>query len=969
MFAGYGLRWTWALALGAIALSEPAAGPHSANTSGSPAPPGVFKGGAQQRAIAPLPPSREEPAAGATFQPPVPKPQSPTPHPQPPLPSPAEPLKAPVRADGPFLRLAVAPNAGAPITEFGLQAVKGNYAGDNGLVQEGFGVASRYIPNRRLNEACEVVEAAGGMKGVRYTYDCDGPNIAGLHVTRIIEPQPGESSLRVQWRVENRGSETHWVAPWVRNPVVPGASFDTTDRIDLPTLDGVQRVERSGYYPASRNWAALTDPVESISVCGIFDANETHAFLAVWEPARKLAGFQTAFVPRLMKPGDSWETTYRLNIVRGMKHVDFATDELAAQVDYRPGMLELFISAVKPMADVHIHASVVAENGRRWKLPVKKFDIDPNRVIRCPYAWTAPGDGMYDLMAQLRPGGTNPLDLGKDTHPPHGGIDTRFNVGKGKAGMEPWTEAPFAVERGPRTIKRTLAFPGDTAVWVASPLEKIFREDVPESNGAFDPMIRVALARNERESFQIVVRPPKDRGLHGVTFRTGRLIHRDAGQSLGENVFRVMNVGYVPIRVPSHYEGPTGEWPDPLIPFEPFTAPAGRCSPVWFTLYAPPNAAAGVYTGSIVMTGIENGETVFPVEATVYDFDLPVTPSLKTDFGFRPDLAREAAERMGCTLAPGDLAARYVANALDHRVTLREAAQFPPASPDYTSDLARFEPRFKDLIVRGGTTFSVPARLLEAPTALGRANAFVAGRNINDRAFCAIASEPPPDEWPQVAERAKQWQTIAPAIPAMITAFGLDAYLPDFVPIWCAHLQLFDTPNGRPLLERIGQGRETWFYVNHQPPRPYANLFMDFAGIEHRILPWQAWALGVRGMHHWCVNHVEKGQDPYANPADVTPVNGDGLLLYPGKDGPVDSIRWELLRDGIEDYDYLTILADCLRKARQKGAPAPLIAQAESALNLKTIVPNLTSFTRDTGLLESKRAEMARAIVALGKYR
>lgn len=877
-----------------------------------------------------------------------------------------EPLKEAVRADGPFLRLAVAPNAGAPITEFGLKAVSGNYAGENGLVQEGFGVASRYVPNRRLNETCEVFET-NGMKGVRYAYDCDGPNIAGLHVTREIEPQPGESSLRVHWRVENKGVETHWVAPWVRNPVVPGASFDTTDRIDLPTFEGPRRVERSGYHPATRNWAALTDPVESISVCGVFDADETHAFLAVWEPARKLAGFQTAFVPRLLKPGETWETTYRLNIVRGMKHVDFATDELAAQVDYQPGKLELFISAVKPLANVYIHASVVAENGRRWKLPVKKFDIDPNRVIRCPYPWTAPGDGTYDLLAQLKPDDKQPLDLGKDTHPPHGGIDTCFKVGKGRARMEPWTDAPLALERGPRTLKRTLAFPGATAIWVASSMEKVFHEDIPESDGKFEPTVRVSLARGERESFQIVVRPPKDGDLHRVGFKVSELTHRDTGKPLGANTARLANVGYIPIHVPSHYEGPTGEWPDPLPPFAPFTAPGERCTPTWFTIYAPPKASGGVYTGRITMSSTEGGETVLPIEVTVYDFDLPVTPSLKTDFGFRPDLARDAAKQKGCTLAQSDLAARYVTDALEHRVTLREAGLFPVASPNYAADLAGFEPRFKDLLVRGATTFAVPPELLKAPTALENADAFVVRKQVEKRAFCRIASEPPPSEWPGIAERAKQWQALAPDIPLMITAFGLDAYLPDFVPIWCAHLQLFDTPNGRPLLDRIKQNQETWFYVNHLPARPYANLFIDFAGLEHRILPWQAWALGVRGFHHWCINQSEAGQDPYENPTDVTPVNGDGLLVYPGKDGPVDSIRWEILRDGIEDYDYLSILYERFRKAQQKGVSAAVLEQAAKALDLKSVVPDLTSFTRDIDTLRVKRDEIARAIVALNK--
>ncbi|MCX5759278.1 MAG: hypothetical protein NTU83_12370, partial [Candidatus Hydrogenedentes bacterium] len=242
-------------------------------------------------------------------------------------------------------------------------------------------------------------------------------------------------------------------------------------------------------------------------------------------------------------------------------------------------------------------------------------------------------------MAQLKPDDKQPLNLGKDTNPPHGGIDTCFKVGKAKGRMEPWTDAPLAINRGPRTLKRTLAFPGDTAIWTASSMEKIFREDIPESDGRFDPMVRVSLARNERESFQIVVRPSKDRDLHRVTFKIPSLVHRGSGQPLGPDAIRIANVGYVPIRVPSQYEGPTGEWPDPLPPFASFTAPGERCSPTWFTVYAPPKAPAGVYTGHIAMSSDEAGEVVLPIEVTVYDFDLPVTPALKTDFGFRPDLA------------------------------------------------------------------------------------------------------------------------------------------------------------------------------------------------------------------------------------------------------------------------------------------------------------------------------------------
>jgi hypothetical protein len=44
-------------------------------------------------------------------------------------------------------------------------------------------------------------------------------------------------------------------------------------------------------------------------------------------------------------------------------------------------------------------------------------------------------------------------------------------------------------------------------------------------------------------------------------------------------------------------------------------------------------------------------------------------------------------------------------------------------------------------------------------------------------------------------------------------------------------------------------------------------------------------------------------------PANLSFSNGDGLLLYPGPDGPYPSIRLENLRDGVEDYSLLKALS------------------------------------------------------------
>lgn len=873
-----------------------------------------------------------------------------------------------VKSEGKFLRVVISPKTWGSVTEFAVPALGVNYAGDGGLVQEGFGVGNPYVPSRRLNAQMESVEPAGDHPVLRFTYDGDGPNITGLHVTRTMEAFPNEASLLVRWKVENKGTEGQWIAPWVRNPILPGGAYDENDRIDVPMFAGVRHLSTTGYYPASRNWAAATDPVGGVSVYGVFNADQTHSFLAVRDPETKRCGFQTGFLPRLLNPGEVWETAYRINVARGLKHVDFATDELAAEVDYTAGKLVLLLSSVKEITGLQIRASITGANGRVWKLPAKAFNLNPGVVVRSTYDWNAPGDGAYEFMAQLSLGKSERLSLGKDTAPPHGGIDTQFLVGSPKTNwMEPWTDAPVSLNHGPRTLKRSLATAGETAIWIESPLEKIFREDQVESDGHMQSTARIGLARNERESFQVVMRPPKGRDLSKVTCQIGSLICDETGAMIKASNIRAYMVGTCPVRIPSYFEGATGDWPDPLLPLKTFSAPGGRCTALWFTIYAPPDTPAGVYAGDLTLSYPKSDPIVIRVEATVYGFELPVTPSLKTDFGFRRDMAAEQAAAAGCKLAPQELAARYASDALEHRVTLREAFQFPEPTADYPAALGKYAQHAADGQARGATTFAVPAALSDSPALLEKADAFVVSRKLDKRAFCPIATDPDVSQHAVLSEKLKSAHAVAPDIALLVASFGMQPFLPEGPSIWSVHSQMLDTPNNQPILDRIQQGNEVWWYVNRYPPRPYGNFFVDFAGVEHRILFWQTWALGMRGFQYWCVDYCEKGRDPYAGLCDVTPVNGDGLLVYPGADGPVDSIRWETIRDGIEDYDYLRLLGDRVKKLEAAGGNAALLEQARKALNLKALVPDLVSFPRDPKVLADKRAEIARMIVQLGK--
>ena len=871
-----------------------------------------------------------------------------------------------VEVQGDYTVFRVAPGEGAGVERFGSIASQKNQAGGAGLLQEGFGIGNFYVPNRRLNERLEVLDSEATRPVLQYSYECDGPNIRGLHVTRTMEPFPGEASIRVTWKIENKGDEDQWVTPWVRNEVLPGGSFEDGDLVELATPQGIIRSPRSGYHLASRNWIAATDPALKETLYAVFNADQTHAFLAERESGAPFCALQTAFVPKLMKAGDAWETTYRVNTVRGLSHVSFATDELAAQLDYANGKLELLIAAAKPIQGLQIQASILAANDQVWRLPEMKFNLDPQKVIRCSYDWKAPGDGAYDFLARIKQDGKE-LELGRDTASPHGGIDTQFIVGEPRSvAFEPWTDAPRSLDRGPRTLKRAMAIPGDTAVWFESPLEKIFPEDVPAPEGAPQSIANLSLARNESESFQIIVRPPGGADLEKVTLRARDLVNAQGGRIPASDI-RLHTVAFYPVVVPTHYEGPTGAWPDALPEFEPFTATGGQCNPLWVTVYAAPGTPAGTYEGMLELGWSGRDPVELGLRVTVHDFELPRTPHLKTDFGFWADGAVSLCKRFGYKGSDAQLLEAYLDNALRHRVTLRELAQFPAESADYKASLAAYEPKMKDLAARGVSTFSVPVSLQDVPEQLKLADAFVKRNGIKDRVFCQIANEPERPSWPRLYEAMQKSREIAPNIPLMLTTFGVQPFFHEAADIWAVHVPVMDTVNNRVVLDRVAAGNAVWWYVNHTPPRPYGNFFLDFAAMEHRILFWQTWALGISGMHYWSANYSDPDANPWRDQLDITPANGDGFLLYPGPSGPISSIRWETIRDGIEDYDYLVLFREHVKTLEAKGGNEALLKRAGEVYNLKELVPDLVSYTRDPNVLQAKRDALAKMIVEMEK--
>ena len=881
-----------------------------------------------------------------------------------------------IEIQGHLIELGMGADGGGTLQNFGLLATPTNFAGAEGLLQEGFGVGNFYVPNRRLNEKMEALDSVADRPVLQYSYDCDGPNIQGLKVVRRLELLPDESSVRVTWTVTNGGNERQWVTPWVRNDVTPGGSVSDRDRLDLPSTSGIVQPTLKAYYPATRNWIGFTDPIEQESLYAVFDAEHTYAFLAEpfvtpteAQPTARM-GVQTAFVPFLLEPGASWETRYRLNMVRGLKHIDFATDEFATQIDYDDGTLSLLFSPVKEMSDLQINAKVKAADGTIWDLPEKKFSLAPNRLARCTFDWKAPASGAYEILAQITQRG-KVVALGSETSSPHGGIDTQFIVGKPvNTRFAAWSDAPHVLDQQSRTVKRSRLSGGDVALWAETSLHKVLPQDQLARTESIDPVIEIAAAQGESESFQIALRPPRGRDLKGVTVVANDLLSTRGARIPAEAV-SIYVEQYQRIVISSHFEGPTGAWPDALLPLTSMDAPGGQTSPIWFTITVPTEAPAGIYSGLVEIQGGGLPPVEVFLEVEVFGFKLPSRPMFNTDFVLDIDLARQQHKQTGGSLSDRELLDRFQKNGAAHRVTLRGPIEFPEEQANYGSALAAFKTKLDAADPAGVTTISVPPSLVAYPDQLSQANAFVKKNGLESRVFSQVANEPARPAWPRLLEGMQQWKDAAPEIPIMVTTYGLEPFLPDGLDRWAVHAPIFDTANNAQILERIRAGREVWWYVDQTPPRPYGNFFVDFEAIEHRILFWQSWALGVRGMHYWSVNTPPAGRNPWLSLLDVTPVNGDGFLIYTDKNGPVNSIRWESIRDGIEDYDYLAIFNDRRRKLLDTPGHEALLQRAAKVYNLGEVIPSLVDFTRDPQVLLEKRRAIANMIVemntALGK--
>ena len=114
--------------------------------------------------------------------------------------------------------------------------------------------------------------------------------------------------------------------------------------------------------------------------------------------------------------------------------------------------------------------------------------------------------------------------------------------------------------------------------------------------------------------------------------------------------------------------------------------------------------------------------------------------------------------------------------------------------------------------------------------------------------------------------------------------------------------------------KEVAEGDKNWVYYCWEPLGPYTTFDASRQTLEQRVALWQAMDNDTTGLLYFTSTEWTGGmwRTIHKINAGGELVYGDGILLYPGVypgaeplDGPISSMRFESLRDGIEDYMYL----------------------------------------------------------------
>ena len=253
-----------------------------------------------------------------------------------------------------------------------------------------------------------------------------------------------------------------------------------------------------------------------------------------------------------------------------------------------------------------------------------------------------------------------------------------------------------------------------------------------------------------------------------------------------------------------------------------------------------------------------------------------------------------------------------------------------------------------------------------------------------DRAIYYVTDEPGEED---VAAIAQICRLVRQAAPRLRTALTYDpanrprlAELVDdqghsLVSVWIPYCTLY---RDEVAAQQRSRGAEYWLYDVKD------TCLITHDGQTNRGIFWDVWRRDAKGYLYYLSTYWGRDVTPWDRPSFLLPGvsyqyrQGDGYFFYPPQrrynpeppvlDTVVTSIRWELMREGAEDYDTLRLLEGLTAQAEQRTLPAAKLGR-EVLAQARTLAESMAGSLTGAGIGNldfAARQEAAGAIPGTG---
>lgn len=516
-------------------------------------------------------------------------------------------------------------------------------------------------------------------------------------------------------------------------------------------------------------------------------------------------------------------------------------------------------------------------------------------------------------------------------------------------------------------------------LFAGSPTVKVFSsEDInARTNLMSATLLELSLAKNETEPFILTLNPSVE--LTAVTLSFDGL---SGPAFLPASVWSWHRILEVDVPGTSNWYGisgsETGLVPDPLVPGESFTAAVDKNHSLLITIGVPTSAAAGLYQSNIHIQTSAGLLTTLPVQIEVWDIELPEARSMRTG---APSLGSggDAAQSL---LDFGVTDHKYGASGLTWT--------WNPVMQKLTLNTTAYQASMTDLVDnRGVPKVTLPPSLLGSGSTLST-NYLSTGTKVGDSGFWPVfeqftqkmgdfyrahgwqdnvcwymMDEIYEEHYPLIAEIAERAKGLFPELEILLVTNDMPDYLAENLDIWVvpwhfAVTGMDDVPHWDTLRS---DGLTLFAYMN--------SLYMINANWSFRAMRFYPTVLakyGYQGNLWWAMAQYAGG-DPWvqacassSDPANNKYLYGSGYLIYPPRDGETtwhSSMRWENYRQGLDEFDMLTILAARWRQTAEALGLSQFPAEIQQSLAADQAIRHWGALLSTEFRLQSYRSDGA----------